>query len=232
MDDKYTQDKYNLDFAVKAKESQENKSEAKESNGKQKAAFERALDIRKFEIQLYWERAKYFWAFIAAAFAGYAAIRASSSISDKTELSIYISCLGIVFSFAWYCVNRGSKQWQENWENHVDLLEDNITGPLYKVVLRRPKPENVKEWFVEHITGPYPFSVSKINQIISLYVTFLWVFLLYKALPEFDRAAEIDWGYVIIIGVTVLTCTAFLTLGKTHVGDYVHKASKREARIE
>ena len=31
-----------------------------------------ALDIRKFEIELYWKRATYYWAFIAAAFAGYA----------------------------------------------------------------------------------------------------------------------------------------------------------------
>jgi hypothetical protein len=232
MDEEYTQEKYNKDFAVKLKDSQANVPEAKEADCKQKSALDRALDIRKFEIQLYWERAKYFWAFIAAAFAGYGAIRASSSISDKTDLSVYISCLGIVFSFGWYCTNRGSKQWQENWENHVDLLEDNITGPLYKVVLRRPKPTNVKEWFIEHITGPYPLSVSKINQIISIYVSFLWVFFLYKALPEFDRADVINWGYVIVICITVLTCTAFLTLGRTYSVDYAHKARKREAKIE
>lgn len=183
MDDKYTQEKYNQDFGIKAREAQGEGSEAKESDGKQKSALERALDIRKFEIQLYWERAKYFWAFIAAALAGYGAIQASSSISisDKTDLSVYISCLGIVFSFGWYCANRGSKQWQENWENHVDLLEDNITGPLYKVVLRRPNPKNCQQWVKEQMTGPYRLSVSKINQLISLYVSFLWVFFLCRS---------------------------------------------------
>ena len=30
-----------------------------------------AADIRKFEIELYWKRATYYWTFIAAAFAGY-----------------------------------------------------------------------------------------------------------------------------------------------------------------
>ena len=30
-----------------------------------------ALDIRKFEIDLYWKRAAYFWTFIAAAFGAY-----------------------------------------------------------------------------------------------------------------------------------------------------------------
>lgn len=37
-------------------------------------ALELALDIRKFEIELYWKRATYFWTFIAAAFGGYAVI--------------------------------------------------------------------------------------------------------------------------------------------------------------
>jgi hypothetical protein len=34
-------------------------------------ALEHALDIRKFEIELYWKRASYFWTLIAAAFAAY-----------------------------------------------------------------------------------------------------------------------------------------------------------------
>jgi tRNA A-37 threonylcarbamoyl transferase component Bud32 len=36
-----------------------------------KEALKQALDIRKFEIDLYWKRATYFWAFIAVSFAGY-----------------------------------------------------------------------------------------------------------------------------------------------------------------
>jgi len=32
---------------------------------------EKILDIRKFEIDLYWKRATYFWAFIAASLTGY-----------------------------------------------------------------------------------------------------------------------------------------------------------------
>ena len=34
-------------------------------------ALKQALDIRKFEIDLYWRRANYFWTFIGAAFVGY-----------------------------------------------------------------------------------------------------------------------------------------------------------------
>lgn len=38
---------------------------------RQVKALEQAHDIRKFEIDLYWKRAAYFWTFIAATFAGY-----------------------------------------------------------------------------------------------------------------------------------------------------------------
>jgi len=98
---------------------------------KREKALEYALDIRKFEIELYWQRATYFWTFIGAIFAGYFAVQASET-ALRQDLAVVLSCLGFVFSIAWLCVNRGSKQWQENWENHVDSLEDNVIGPLYK----------------------------------------------------------------------------------------------------
>ena len=100
--------------------------------GKEELALMQALDIRKFEIELYWKRATYFWTFIGATMAGFLAIQASNS-ENKQDLSVILSCLGVVFSFGWVCVNRGSKFWQENWEKHVDVLEDKVTGPLYKI---------------------------------------------------------------------------------------------------
>lgn len=36
-----------------------------------KSALATALDIRKYEIDLYWRRAAYFWTFIAAAFVAF-----------------------------------------------------------------------------------------------------------------------------------------------------------------
>jgi hypothetical protein len=198
---------------------------------KREKALQYAMDIRKFEIDLYWKRATYFWTFIGASLAGYAAIQASSTIADKSDLSVLLSCLGIVFSFGWYCVNRGSKQWQENWENHVDMLEDDVIGPLYKTVLRRPRPVGLREVLLAVATGPSPLSVTKINQIISLYVVFLWLVLLVKALPHFSRGAPINWVYVLMIGTTLVACTGFVTLGRTWDGSYTHDAFQRETHI-
>ncbi|QJD30956.1 RipA family octameric membrane protein [Methylococcus geothermalis] len=197
---------------------------------KRAKAFEHALDIRKFEIDLYWKRATYFWTFIGATLAGYAAVFVASGTFPKTDLLVILSCLGLVFSFAWFCVNRGSKHWQENWENHVDMLEDETIGPLYKTVLTRPDSACVSEYVADIITGPSPLSVSKINQIISLYVTGLWGFLLYKALPPFSCAAPVKWEYVGLVAFALASCIAFLTLGRTYGGSYRLVAKQRKAK--
>jgi hypothetical protein len=200
------------------------------SCGKAKNALENALEIRTFEIDLYWKRSAYFWTFIAGTFAGYGALQASSSPA-KTDLSVYLSCLGLVFSFGWFCANKGSKQWQENWENHVDMLEDAENGPLYKTVLTRPEEDGAVDYVRRLITGPAALSVSRINQIISLFVTVLWVQLLITTLPPFSREARINWAYVIIIALTALTCVGFLTFGQTHMGTNRPIATRRKTEI-
>ncbi len=130
-----------------------------------------ALDVRKFEIDLYWKRASYFWVFTGAALAGHLAAFTSKDLSDRPEAMLLTSCIGFVFACAWYLVNRASKFWQSNWEAHVDLLEDQVHGPLYKTVLSDRTP-----WW--ELNGAYQFSVSKINQMLSLYVVFLFIGLI------------------------------------------------------
>ena len=46
-------------------------SNAKEDLSRIKAAYEQATKTREFEIKLYWERAKYFWAFIISIYVAY-----------------------------------------------------------------------------------------------------------------------------------------------------------------
>ena len=101
-----------------------------------------ALDIRKFEIELYWKRATYFWTFIGAVLAGYALVYQTSK-SNNSWLLLVFSSLGLLFSIAWYLVNRGSKFWQNNWERHVDLLEDQVVGPLYKTIAESVGSKNL-----------------------------------------------------------------------------------------
>ena len=200
-------------------------------SGKEDKALLQALDIRKFEIELYWKRATYFWTFIGATMAGFLATQAST-VANKQDLAVILACLGFVFSFAWFCVNRGSKYWQENWEKHVDILEDNVTGPLYKIVLSRNNEMSFKDNIVHKLTGPANISVSKVNQLISLYISILWVFLLFYSLPEFSLTKPVDWFYVSIIGLSISVCVSFLTLGKSYGGGYFHIAKLRKSRLK
>jgi hypothetical protein len=131
---------------------------------------ERAYDIRKFEIDLYWKRASYFWGFLVASFTAYFIVTDSSKFGSKTHYEFLVMCLGFTFSLSWYLVNRGSKCWQANWEKIIDTLEAKLQVPLYRSNLHNAK----KSW---DLFSRYPFSVSRINIIVSLYICLIWLFL-------------------------------------------------------
>ncbi|MDP1697412.1 MAG: hypothetical protein Q8L45_06480 [Xanthomonadaceae bacterium] len=201
-----------------------------------KAAFAQVSDIRKFEIELYWKRATYFWALIAVAFAGYFSILASEHMPNKFFLSLIVSCIGFVFTFAWFLSSRGSKYWQENWENHLDLLEDNVTGPLYKTLLERPGHINIAEKLV---TGPLSVSVSKINQWVSVFVVFSWlsliIFSAYKSLNPLG-VSKYQWltigVHAFVVLAALVVCFLMFGFGKTHREKHSPRVVERETKIE
>ncbi len=203
----------------------------KSFEGKTEIALEHALDIRKFEIELYWKRATYFWTFIGATLAGFMAIQ---NYEDPTrqDLSVILSCLGLVFSFSWVLVNRGSKFWQENWEKHVDMLEDEVTGPLYKTVLSRNKETNKSDGLSYILTGASEISVSKINQIVSVYIFVLWWFILGYSLWPLHPSLSPNYFYISLVFVTISCCGLFLRKGKRYQGSYINYAEQRTAEIQ
>jgi len=70
------------------------------THAQREKAFATALDIRKFEIELYWRRTTYFWGLLGAAFAGYFAVTQRSP-----EQAFLITCIGLVLSSSWYLVS-------------------------------------------------------------------------------------------------------------------------------
>lgn len=163
-----------------------------------------ALDIRKFEIELYWKRATYFWTLITAAFTGYFAL--ASAEAPKPGLVFLVSCLGLLLSTAWYLVNRGSKFWQENWETHVNLLENEIMGPLYKTTISKNNFRLWKFW------SGYPYSVSKVNQIVSLFVLSVWLGLTIRSFSHHLSLTihlDVYWLLGIVTGLFVLILFKF-----------------------
>jgi hypothetical protein len=129
------------------------------------AAFKKAWEARNFEIDKFWQRSTFFWGFIALIFTGYVTVVTGKNYETTKGmyLDFYLILLGIIFSFAWLFVIKGSKRWQENWENHIDCLEDEITGPLYKTL---------------YYKGKDYYSVSKIVQILAWVVILTWGLLL------------------------------------------------------
>jgi hypothetical protein len=172
---------------------------------KAERAFDKAWETRNFEIELYWKRATYFWAFIASAFVGYFGLVNADgyrSPDPYQHVDVYfVICLGFLLSLAWFLTNVGSKQWQRHWEVHVDLLEDQFTGPLYKTV---------------HPSVTY--SVSKINEIVSVAVLFVWVLLAVKYLLDQNLlhiSGRINWFvFVATIGTLVLSSAMLFGHGR------------------
>ena len=124
----------------------------------------RAYELRTFEIEHYWKRATYFWGFQIAIFAAFGfLLREISTKGSSTgwhPVALALAGLGVLTAWASYLSARGSKFWQENWERHIDMLEDKIEGRLHKTV-----------WLDR---GKSSFSVSRINQWLSFYVFGFW----------------------------------------------------------
>jgi hypothetical protein len=172
---------------------------------------EKILDIRKFEIDLYWKRATYFWTFIAATLTGYG-LTATAKEANHENLIMFqflIVCFGLVFSFAWFMVNKGSKFWQENWEKHLDMTEDSVIGPLYKTTIS--KEDYSSFW---NPTSAYAASVSKINQILSFFVFTIWLGILVNLFVSgiLILSFRCDF-YFTSIGVLTLSAIIYLIFG-------------------
>ena len=144
-------------------------------------ALNAAHDIRKFEIQLFWSRGIYYWGFIVASFTAYFALlnkllpnEEVDLLCDLTKLScfskivlLFMSLICLFFCMAWILVNKGSKFWQENWEAHIDQLEDGITGKMYKAILNTKSKGFSRcplSW------KAYDYSVTKVTTLTSIFL--------------------------------------------------------------
>ena len=184
---------------------EENTTISSTNEKRSKLALEKALDIRKFEIELYWKRAGYFWVFIATVFTSYFVVVSG----DKTEndLSIILSALGLFLSLCWFFVNKASKYWQENWEKHVDLLEDNYIGPLYKTTL--VSDTKLYEEFIRPLK-PSKYSVSKINQLLSFSIVLVWIYILLRNVSEtfgfYELFSRFNYVVILLFFIVLIIC--------------------------
>ena len=132
-----------------------------------------AVEAQKFEIEHFWKRSIYFWGLVAAALVAFAAL---DDPPDGLGRSVIVS-FGFLTSVAWSLQSRGSKYWQEAWEqkvNHsqlaalgIDLFENK--EPLLPLLESRTLKD---EWL--RARG---YSVSKLAIATSDISVVLWLAL-------------------------------------------------------
>ena len=170
-----------------------------------------ALATRNFEIELFWKRSIFFWGFIASSFIGY-----SSLIKDKPILSLIIACFGFVCSISWSLVNRGSKYWQENWEEIVASIEDDITGSLFK---KRKEQINKGLWLSSR-----KYSVSKVTIALSDFAVIIWTLIL-----SYHICISLSPGYKLTLGPTAIYLMFFSFVFAIFIGIFARSTDAKKS---
>lgn len=187
----------------------------------------RAMNYRDFEINLTWERAKYFILFLSAIFIAYYTIKYNNDIKDgKVVCNIYPSFipillmgLGTLISYIWYLVNRGSKTIYENWEHHIDFIEEEFRlGKISRIHIYKDVS------FLDLLKG-YPISVSRANNLVSLLITgaFLIMFLhesfnLVSANMDCNISCYIKLCIIVVTFFCLFLITCFIKSGNYNSG--------------
>ena len=195
----------------------------KKSEDMRHMALKEALDVRKFEIELYWKRTGFFWAFITVIYTAlfhvickYVDCPCRYAFFKPVILSL--AALGVFFSVAWHMVNKGSKFWQKNWEMHVSLLEESEMGPLHDVYLNPRKTDS--KW---NPVKEYDFSVSKVNMCATTVIVILSIFCFVWTIDFlFLKITEIlpNWIFIILsifILLVFLICLLVFSQGNSNV---------------
>lgn len=132
-----------------------------------KLLFEKVWDSKMKEIDRYLSRSTYAWAFQVASFAGYFSVISSKGYVDNPQVLYIVVCIGVITSFAWVFINKGSKYWQRLWDYHIDMIEDEVIGPLNKVILSDKQ-----------------VSIGNISDTVSRFIVMIWIILGIKYFHE------------------------------------------------
>lgn len=141
---------------------------------KLKLLWEAARKERTDEINRFWSRSLFFWGFIAATLVVLGGISAEESLYAA---KVGLLGLGSFLSLCMYLANRGSKKWQETWEQRVEAIEKQLIPetPMYGA----SHQTNGFDEITHRWLSAGDFSVSKISTGISLvlFTGFLGCFL-------------------------------------------------------
>lgn len=144
-----------------------------------KLEFEKALQLRNFEIDNFWKRGWFFGALLLVLITGYI------TLADKTKGlesgCIYISFIGVIVSLAQSLMNRGSKYWQERYEFKTKNLETALEIDITKI----NRFDNNERYYIDAcilnkeqeniLTRSARFSVSKMTFLVWDVIVLAWI---------------------------------------------------------
>lgn len=203
---------------------------------KRKFEFEKALELRQFEISNFWSRGWFFGALILAIVAGYFE---NAKEANLTFPPVCISFLMVIFSLLQALMNRGSKYWQERWE----YISKNRESVLNIDVTKTMKYDNNEKYYIDRsilskgeswITRGQRFSVSKLAflvwDIIFLSSLLCWINDIINSI----FVENINWKYTTQIAVfhIIITTYIYLFWRKGYVYEDITKTEKGKDKLE
>lgn len=216
-----------------------------------------ARDIRKFEIELFWKRGAYFWAFILGIYTAYFGIimyainPQNIYLKNLIELPLLhkiilfiLSFLGFVFCLSWVLVNKGSKFWQENWENHISILEKTKSIILQDTFLNTSNRQKFNS--NPFLLNAYDYSVTKITifgsivlMVISFIILVFHLFLIilkiqvieYFDLIKIDNILSIFLFIICLLGIVFVIYKLLSCKGNFDKNNNIIKEFKWQQKI-
>lgn len=166
--------------------------------GQLKLILNYAAEVRRFEIERFWQRSLFFWGFIGASLLAYATLR-------RDDLSqLLIASFGFLSSLAWALANRAGKYWHESWEQKVERYQQAVLGT--DLFSRREIVKN------SGILRGARYSASKLTIAMSDLSVILWLVLGLRTM-RVDLATDISAPKVAIAAFTL--CYAIHLLWNT-----------------
>ena len=146
--------------------------------------YDKVLELRRFEIENFWKRTLFFWGTIAFIYAGY-------FNANLKNYQIVIPLIGLLFNIIFSFSIRGSKYWQEHWEEMAVIYENELNFILFKNDTQSIVNENSKSIF----TKPYRFSVSKLTMLLSDLSVLLWFILWVQQMVSLFELKKIQFSF-------------------------------------
>lgn len=183
------------------------------------------LDIRKFEIELFWRRTAFFWGTIVVLFGLYGT--ASKELKDQ-KLLCYIVLTGFFFNILFSLSLRASKYWQEHWEYHADRDEETAKFELLSEDVNAGLRHRLRH--ESRLYKPRRLSLSAMTIVLSDLLAFAWLGLIVKEVHEIviDKTISLNLRWELPIHWNTIGIMVFAATGMFSIAYYIYVESKKK----